>query len=297
MSKYLLNFLILLMVAGASETSGSGFVFRPIGGYPNAFQTAPNDVNSSRMVVGIYQPAGGFDHGYFQQGKTYKTIEPPQVLSSYLSGINDLASMVGGYCDASCNPRSSQHGFLYENGKYKKIDYPIAGTSIALQGINNPGQIVGGYCPGQFSCPGGLLPSAHAFLLDHGAYTTLDFPAATATQANAINDSGSIVGSYLDAALAGHAYLYQGGVFFKLDFPNSLWTVATGINNAGTVSGYYADLSAIVHGFIYRSGAFKRVDVAGASSTSLGGISNTGDVTAAATVGSTEALYLGVPSH
>jgi uncharacterized membrane protein len=297
MSKYFLSFLALLMVAAAAETAGSGFVFRTVGGYPNAFQTAPNDVNSSQWIVGFYLPVGGFDHGYIQKGKTYKTIEPPQVLSSYLSGINDLGAMVGGYCDSSCNPRSAQHGFLYENGKYKKIDYPLAGTSIALEGINNLGQIVGGYCPGLFSCPGGFLPSAHAFLLDHGSYTTLDFPAATATQANAINDSGSIVGSYLDAALAGHAYLYQGGVFSRLDFPNSLWTVATGINNVGTVSGYYADPSVIVHGFIYRNGTFKRIDVAGAFSTSLGGISNTGDVTAAASVNNVEVLYLGLPKH
>jgi probable HAF family extracellular repeat protein len=297
MSKYFLSFLALLMVAWSAETAGSGFVFRPIGGYPNAFQTAPNDVNSSQWIVGFYLPVGGFDHGYIQKGKAYKTIEPPQVLSSYLSGINDTGTMVGGYCDTSCNPRNAQHGYLYEKGKYKKFDYPAAGTSIVPEGINNLGEIVGGYCPGLFSCPEGFLPSSHAFLLSRGLYTTLDFPSAKATQAYAINDAGSIVGSYLDSAIYQHAYLYQGGVFTNIDFPGSQGTAAVGINNAGTVSGYYADAKAIVHGFIYRNGAFKRVDVAGAFSTSLGGISNTGDVTAAATVNNAEVLYLGIPSH
>jgi uncharacterized membrane protein len=301
MTKSILGSFALVMVATLALAAGSVFVFKPIASAPNSSPngTAPNDVNSAKWVVGFYQSVvDGLDHGYAQKGKDFKNIEPPKVLGSYLSGINDQGTMVGGYCDTVvCNPRNAQHGYLYESGRYTRFDYPTAGTTIVPEGINNLGEVVGGYCPGLFSCPEGSLPSAHAFLLKRGVYTTLDFPSATATQAYGINDSGSIVGSYLDSVLAGHAYLYQGGVFSKLDFPNALWTVAVSINNSGTVSGYFADTKAIVHGFIYQNGKFNRIDVPGAFSTALGGVSNSGDVTATATIGDTGSTFMGVPTQ
>src|SRR5712692_9999537 len=168
--------LLGVVIVSASTTASSSF--QPIGNYPNAFVTYARGLNSIRAVVGLYQPPGGFYHGYLQVGKTYKTVEPPGVLASYLQGINDKGVAVGGYCDtASCNGGSSQHGYLHSNGRYTKFDYPVAGFSIAPQGINNFRQVVGGYCPAG-TCPGGFLPSAYAFMLQNGIFTTLDFPSA-----------------------------------------------------------------------------------------------------------------------
>jgi len=51
----------------------------------------------------------------------------------------------------------------------------------------------------------GTTFAAHGFLLDKGAYTTIDFPGAIAAQANGINSSGQIVGSYVDS-IASHGF-------------------------------------------------------------------------------------------
>lgn len=286
--------LLLIAVATFASTTGS-FSFRIIGKYPGSFVTYARGINSSRAVVGLYQPPGGFYHGYLQVGKVYKTVEPPGVLESYLQGINDKGAAVGGYCDTvPCNGGSSQHGFLHSDGRYTKFDYPTAGYSIAPQGINNFGQVVGGYCPAA-SCPGGPLPSAYAFLLQNGTYTTLDFPGALATQANAINDSGSIVGFFMDSSTMLHAYLYQSGVFTRLDFPNSQWTAALGIDNAGSISGIYEDNNLVTHGFIYANGVFTQAAPPNSSASGLAGISNRGEVVAQANAGNVTNNYIGVP--
>lgn len=252
--KKTLGLVLLLVAVLVSASTTGGFVFGPIGNYPNAFVTYPRSLNRSKSVVGLYQPPGGFYHGYMQEGKNFKTIEPPGVRSSFLEGINDRGAAVGGYCDTlSCNPEEAQHGFLFSNGKYSKIDYLTAGTSLAAEGINNRGQIVGGYCPGSVQCLIGLSPSNHAFLLDRGIFTTLDYPSALGTLAYAINDTGNIVGFYEDSSTTTHGYLYQSGTFTTLDFPNAAWTLPLGINNAGTVSGIYEDNTTfITHGFTLR---------------------------------------------
>jgi probable HAF family extracellular repeat protein len=243
---------------------------------------------------------GGFNHGYLEKGNIFRTIEPPNVLGSYLSGINDQGAMVGGFCTTSCNPREAEHGFLYLKGKYKTFDYPATGTSILPLGINNLGQIVGGYCPGSVSCQGYPLPSFHGFLKTGNKYTTLDYPNASATQANAINDAGQIVGFYTDAAtVMNHAFFYQNGVFTQIDVPGSQYTTPYGINNAGVVSGLYADSHSFTHGFTYQNGVFTPVDIPSAYTSLLTGISNSGDVVGDGYFAGTNKVwqYLGVPSH
>ncbi len=73
-------------------------------------------------------------------------------------------------------------------------------------------------------------PSASLFSF---AFTTLDFPDATSTIANAINDLGDIVGQYNDSAGVTHAFLMRQGKFASLDFPGATATLAFGINNLG----------------------------------------------------------------
>jgi uncharacterized membrane protein len=299
MKKIFALVLAAVAVVVVSASTAGIFLFRKIGNYPNAFVTYPRSLNRSQWVVGLYQPPGGFYHGYLQEGKTFKTIEPPNIMSSYLEGINDQGAAVGGYCDTvSCSGTSSQHGYLFTAGKYTKIDYPTAGTSTALEGINNLGQVVGGYCSPSATCPLGLSPSNHAFVLNHGTFTTIDYPGAIATLANAINDSGSITGFYEDSSTALHGYLDQGGTFTNLDFPNANWTIPLGINNEGTVSGIYEDNATfITHGFTWAGGVFSRVDVPNSTASGVGGINNNGDITATANVNNLSTPFMGVPRH
>jgi probable HAF family extracellular repeat protein len=295
--RMLSTFVMLLGATALLFASSRTFVFQQIGSYPNAALTYPRSLNLGERVVGFDLQTDGNYHGYLQVGSVFKTIQPAGSISSYLEGINDLGVAVGGYCDVgSCNPETAEHGFLYSRGKYTKLDYPATGTSLAAEGINNLGEVVGGYCPGSATCPLGLSPSNHAFLLHHGVFTTLDYPGAIATLAYAINDSGSMVGYYEDSSTRLHGYLYRNGVFTTIDYPNSDWTIPLGVNNAGIVSGIYEDFTTLItHGFTYANGVFTQIDVPNSTATGLGGINNRGDVTATANVNGVGKQFVGIP--
>ena len=72
-------------------------------------------------------------------------------------------------------------------------------------------------------------------------FTSFDYPAATMTHAQAINDAGDIVGTYWDAANLAHGFLRSGGKFTSIDFPGAKQTWSFGINSNGDISGYYGD--------------------------------------------------------
>jgi uncharacterized membrane protein len=86
--------------------------------------------------------------------------------------------------------------------------------------------------------------------LDHGTFTTIDFPNAVFTFAGAGNPEGAIVGEYVDTAGVTHAFLLANGVFTSFDFPAAVATDAAGINPPGIIVGIYVDAAGAVHGFI-----------------------------------------------
>ena len=54
---------------------------------------------------------------------------------------------------------------------------------------------------------------SRSFLLDHGAFTIFDFPGATATILQDLNDSGQIVGAYTETSGIFHGFLLSRGNF------------------------------------------------------------------------------------
>ena len=103
-------------------------------------------------------------------------------------------------------------------------------TGNDVSGINARGQIVG-------------FVSPHSFLLDGGAFTPIEFPAALLTRAFGINDRGQIVGFYFAGDFAGdrHGFLLDHGTFTTIDVPGSTGTEALGINNRGDIVGTFDD--------------------------------------------------------
>jgi hypothetical protein len=124
-------------------------------------------------------------------------------------------------------------GFLLDSsGNVTHLDGEAAG-------INNAGQVVGG-------------GSGHGFIYNNGTYTTLDDPLATnGTFPAGINNTGRIVGTYVDAS-GEHLFLYNAGTFYTLDNPLGVsGTITfTGINDWGQIVGNYQDSSGNSHGFL-----------------------------------------------
>jgi len=70
---------------------------------------------------------------------------------------------------------------------------------------------------------------------------------STQTQAWDINNSGQIVGEYLDCSGDSHGFLLNGGVFTTIDFPAAQCGLggdfAEGINDASQISGRYCAIT------------------------------------------------------
>jgi len=125
-----------------------------------------------------------------------------------------------------------------------------------------------------------LPASAYAQKPPRYTFTSFDVPGAIYTRGGDINNNGTIIGYFNDAAGAPHGYLYDGGVFTQIDEPDATaGTLAGAINDAGTIVGRFdAPLGGDAHGFVLSGGSFTPFDVPGATFTAARGISPAGDV-------------------
>jgi hypothetical protein len=101
-----------------------------------------------------------------------------------------------------------------------------------------------------------LLPATISVQSDNYSFLNIDYPGAYLTFPTAVNDSGAIVGYYLETQLGPyHDFLYAHGVYTTIDDPEGT-TFPEGINNNGVISGLYECCQAENHGFTYENGVF-----------------------------------------
>ena len=195
---------------------------------------------------------------------TYTSFDYPGAVATTLRGINNHGDMVGGYRV----PGQPRHALLIKAGKF----IPMGPATVLATNyseafkINDRGDSVGRYIGDD-----GVL---HGYLLSSkGVLTTLDFPTASETYANGINESGAVVGWWdiLDAdgnPLAIHGFLWEKGTFSQLDVPGSAFTLVWANNARGDFVGSWG------HGFVSSKGQFTSFDVPypGASHTVPSGI-------------------------
>jgi uncharacterized membrane protein len=76
------------------------------------------------------------------------------------------------------------------------------------------------------------------YTLGTNSFAPFQFPGATQTSANGINDAGQIVGGYYPSFFGfSHGYVKDGNAFTTLDYPGAYDTNLFGINNAGLIVG------------------------------------------------------------
>ena len=71
------------------------------------------------------------------------------------------------------------------------------------------------------------------------ALSSIDVPGAVRTQAQGINDRGSVVGLYKSSDGVTHGFLLRDGNFTSIDYPGASYTDARGINAQGEIVGTY----------------------------------------------------------
>jgi probable HAF family extracellular repeat protein len=139
-----------------------------------------------------------------------------------------------------------------------------------------------------------LLLLAFGLLLPAGAiaqnytWVNIDYPGAYMTTPTAVNDSGSVVGYYLDSQYGNtHGFLYAGGVYTTIDDPEGT-TFPQGINNSGEITGAVAVSLSEDYGFTYVDGVFTTFSYPGGNGQTGGqGINNHNEIVGIYTTGGT----------
>src|SRR5579884_1497210 len=171
--------------------------------------------------------------------------------SSIAQGINDKGQVVGA---ATVGP-DQLHAFLYD-GTLHDLG-TLGGNNSGAYRINVNGEVVG------FAEVPGATPGdgQHAFAYLNGKMVDLGvLPGASASVAEDVNSSGTIVGYSSDLSGNQHAVALAGGQAFDLNsrLPGSP-NVALGVNDAGQAVGYYEDASESTHSFLINPSPDNRV--------------------------------------
>ena len=188
----------------------------------------PVDINNSGLIAGNNF---SFYLGYFSSFQYHALL--------YNGGnITDMGSLGGGYSRAyalnnlgqvvgqSTTNSEVSRAFLYDNGSMKNLGVLSPGDYSVALGINNNGAIVG--YSGR--------SSNNACLWNNNTITAIapvSYPRFS--QANAINDSGQIVGNYSAMFTQPTGFIYNGGI---ISF-ESYYAVSNpvAINNSGQAVG------------------------------------------------------------
>lgn len=166
--------------------------------------TAGFAINDTGSGVGEYADLFATGHGWLKTRGQYITIDMPGALygpgaGTSAIGVNDDLDVVGKYW--SLLP-PFLHGYLWERGKFTKVDVPKAGGLFGTQanGINDGGDIVGVYSDSN-NVMHGFLRNAQARYID------IDVPGASNSECHYLNNRGDITGTYYDAAGVGHGFI------------------------------------------------------------------------------------------
>ena len=160
-----------------------------------------NGVNASGQVAGYSLTSGGIAHAFLDSGGTMTDLGTLGGTTSTGVGINDAGQVVGAAATAG---NAASHAFLYSGGSMTDLG-TLGGANSQAYSVNAAGQVVG-----EAQTSAGLFD---AFLYSSGTMTDLntllDDSASgwTLVSANAINDSGSIVGSGVNSSGSTHAFL------------------------------------------------------------------------------------------
>jgi probable HAF family extracellular repeat protein len=120
-----------------------------------ANSTGPHGINDNLQVVGFYTDAvnSAVSHGFLKKGEQFTTIDYPDANTTGLFGINEHGEIVG-----SCNCiDGSGHSFMFANGTFTVITYPVANSFTKARGINDRQQIVGFYQSGKTGAQHGFI--------------------------------------------------------------------------------------------------------------------------------------------
>jgi hypothetical protein len=235
------------LLSGFIRDSSGTFTAPLIDPVENELDTVPTAINNSSTICGWYYTSDTGYHGFFYSNGTYTNYDPPEGSSAHLTGINDAGDFAGFYAGID----GTTLGLIVVNGQFNQVAVPGAASTQCV-GINNLDQVVGTYVVGH-----GAHATAHGFMraVDGTLTYPIDYPGATNTVPEAINDAGLIVGFWTNSQGKTHGFVLQlPSTFVTFDVPTSQGngTELIGINNLGKISGSFFGRDHVTHGLIAR---------------------------------------------
>ncbi|MGL4514977.1 MAG: hypothetical protein ACRCT8_17980 [Lacipirellulaceae bacterium] len=184
-----------LVRTGFARTPGGMLTTLPFA--PGSVNTTPLDRNESGVTVGTVSPGAGTSSAsafLYTGGPTFAVLyDHPGSSRTQFNSVNNAGDVVGRWADGS-----TTRGLIYRSGVAASYDLPGA-TNTHLFGVNDLGQVVGYYTSASFSGTRGfLLENALDADPFNDSFSDIVFPGSSAagTRAYAINDSGTIVGTF-----------------------------------------------------------------------------------------------------
>jgi probable HAF family extracellular repeat protein len=212
--------------------------------YPGSAQTQVVAISTNGATVGFFVTKTGANYGFVKwNGHMWPVAYPktPKKNSfNQLLGVNDNGIAVGFFVDSAGN----SHGYLYNirTRAFFLLRVPVKATSVVITSINNSNIIVGFIVVGKVTV---------AFVVKNGVFHQLSFGGRTNTQALGVNSSGSVVGSFLDAAGKMHGFLWTTTGMHQIDSPwGTGGTLINGLNNNGILVGFFIDSKGRTRGFL-----------------------------------------------
>ncbi len=92
-----------------------------------------------------------------------------------------------------------------------------------------------------------------------------------------LNNYGTLVGYFRDAAFRAHGFILRNGTYEQYDYPGSTSTRVNGINDRDVMVGQFG-AAGVQHAFIMENGETSLLEFPGAVSTRAAAINNRGDI-------------------
>lgn len=225
-------------------------------------------INSFGTVVGEFENTNGTEIGFIRYSGGHLNFFAPGGAATWFTARNDLGISIGEEVS-----NIAQGFMLHGSSGVTSIVHPNAAMGTFVQGINRWNSVVGYYLDSN-NVPHGFKQ------FSNGSFMDLNYPGAQRTTPMGINDSGMIVGSYVDV-FGSHGFIYHNGQWATLDNPSAPvgTTGLNGISNAGKIIGFN-NPPAQTSAFLYENGVFKVIAVPKATGgTFANGISANGLIT------------------